>query len=222
MLDIIYRAVPIVNKSGELIAGTLEKPVFLTAEGRTCESSNTATCTLRSMGYFLRSNGKTDEDSGSVKFIAKVEKTPKYITSGTTPMKPQYMSVDIGEDWKSVDVFLANARPRRTIKVGYLSNGSASCLNLVDSCKDSNTFPIGVDSAGKTLFKSLPNCAADDGGVVLSSNGNDLVCAPNSPCGSNNLFLGYFGGTREPRCSGPEIKCTTGQLQVGLLFQLER
>ncbi|MER2511740.1 MAG: hypothetical protein ABTQ25_04855 [Nitrosomonas ureae] len=207
---------PIVNNSGELIAGTTQNPVYLTTEGRLCSATDTSTCSLQSTGFFLRSNNKLNEDPGNVKFIIKVEKNPSHVATGTTPMKPQYMSVDIGQDWKSPELSIANACPQGTIKVGYLSNGKPSCLNPSDSCTGANSFPIGVDNSGKTICKSLPNCAADGGGVGLSANGNDLVCTSGSPCGPNNLFLGYFGGTGEPMCSGSEIKCPTGQLQVGV------
>lgn len=208
---------PIVNNSGEIIAGTKDNPVYLTSEGRLCSATDTSTCSLQSTGFFLRSNNKLNEDPGNVKFIIKVEKNPRHVATGTTPMKPQYMTVDIGQEWKNIDVAAGGTCPAGTIKVGYFTNGSASCLNPSDPCTAPNTFPIGISSTGATICKSLPqNCAATNGAVTLNSTGDDLVCATSSPCGANNLFLGYFGGSGEPMCSGANIKCASGQLQVGV------
>lgn len=207
---------PIVSASGEKIAGTVNDPLYLDSEGRICKSTENSQCPLMSTGYFLRSNGSNNEDPGSVKFVIKVEKNSRNIATNSTPMKAQYMSVDIGTEWKSLAATLSGTCPSGSIKVGYLSNGSAKCVNPAKPCANNNEFPIGTDANGNTLCQSMPDCSTTGGHVVLNSSGNSLVCAAQSPCGENTLFLGYFAGTGEPMCSSSSIKCSAGQVQVGI------
>jgi len=207
---------PIVDSMGEKIAGTLEAPVYLDIQGRPCQSSAVDQCALRSTGYFLRSNAASDQDPGSVKFVLKIERNSLNATAGTTPMKPQYMSVDVGTDWKDLSPALAQMCPANTIKVGYLSNGNPRCVNPAKPCADSSQFPIGTDTSGNTLCRSLPDCSSTGGFAVVDSSGGNLVCSTQSPCGENKLFLGYFAGTGQPMCSSSSIKCASGQVQVGI------
>jgi hypothetical protein len=201
---------PIINSNGELIAGTVENPVYLTSDGRLCEKGN---CAFKSTGYFLRSNDKNNKDPGSVKFVIKVEKNKN--SENNAPMKPQYLSIHIGEEWKSFDA--SDVCPVGTIKIGYLSSGKPSCTNPSSKCSGAGQYSIGIDSDGKTICKTLPTSCPANSGYTLNSAGNDLACATSSaPCGANNIFLGYFGGSGEPMCSGSEIKCPANQLQVGI------
>jgi len=205
---------PIINSSGELIAGGRDEIVYLNSEGRLCDETLKAKCAFRSLGYLLRSNDKTDQDPGSIKFVVKVDKNPTYINASGAPMKAQYMSVEIGEDWKKIDNIVGSACPSGTIKVGYLSNGKPSCINPTSPCPSNDQYLVGVDNDGKPICKVLPQCNGSP--VALSSTGNDFICVSSSPCGPNNLFLGYFGGSGEAICQGPNIKCSAGTIQVGI------
>lgn len=206
---------PIVSNSGEHIAGTIGAPVYLTTEGRACTDNDLSKCAFKSTGFFMRSNNKNNEDPGAIKFVIKIERNPLNVASGTTPMKPQFMSIDIGESWKDPTVMFGGLCPSGTVKIGYLSNGKPSCASTSKSCASSQ-LPIGVDEDGKPICKTLPNCTGSGGGVVLNPNGTDLMCSSASPCGANKLFLGYFAGSGEPMCSGSEVKCPAGEIQTGI------
>jgi len=206
---------PLVNSSGDLIAGSENSPIFYTSEGRLCETSNSAQCPLKSTGYFLRSNSNTNQDPGSVKFVIKVERNQRNVASNSTPMKAQYITMDIGDDWKKMNANFGGTCPANTIKVGYLSTGKPSCINPTAPCSNSSQMAIGLNANGTPICKALPDCSSSGGNIVLNQAGNDLVCSTASPCGPNTLFLGYFAGSGQPMCSSSSIKCPTGQVQVG-------
>lgn len=207
---------PLVNNSGDLIAGSEAVPVYYTSEGRICDKPNKASCELKSTGYFMRSNSRTDQDPGNIKFVIKVERNVANAASATTPMKPQYITMDIGASWKDVSANFSGSCPANTIKIGYLSNGKPSCVNPSKPCADSSQVPIGINPDGSTLCKSLPDCTSSGGHVVLNQSGSDLICSNASPCGANKLFLGYFAGSGEPMCSSSSMKCASGQVQTGI------
>ncbi len=209
-------SVPLVNSSGDLVAGSDTAPVFYTTEGRVCKANNTADCSLKSTGYFLRSNSNTSQDPGSIKFVIKVERNVANVASASSPMKPQYITMDMGNEWKNLSASFSGSCPANTIKVGYLSNGKPSCINPAKPCADSNQIPIGLMADGTSICKALPNCVASGGHVVLNQTGDDLICSTSSPCGENKLFLGYFAGSGEPMCSSSSMKCPSGQVQTGI------
>lgn len=208
-------SVPMINTSGDLIAGTLDEPVMLTSEGRVCTTNN---CAFKSTGFFLRSNANNASDPGSVKFVVKVERNRTSVDGNTAPMKAQYMSIDIGEEWKSFDPLVGGVCPAGSVKVGYLSNGQPSCINPSKKCTGAGQYAIGTDNAGNTICKTLPASCPAGSGYTLNATGTDLVCSSSesNPCGASNLFLGYYGGSGEPMCTGADIKCAEGQVQVGV------
>jgi len=207
---------PLVNNSGDLVAGSDSNPVYYTSEGRLCNSTNKSACALKSTGYFMRSNSDTAQDPGSIKFVIKVERNAANVASASTPMKPQYITMDLGVSWKDTSASFSGSCPANTLKIGYLSNGKPSCINPSKPCADSNQVPIGLGADGSTLCKSLPDCTSSGGHVVLNQAGNDLLCSNASPCGANKLFLGYFAGSGEPMCSSSSMKCSAGQVQTGI------
>ena len=182
---------PVVDAMGEQIAGSADAPLYLDSEGRPCTNSNAATsCPMKSTGYLLRTNPATDSDPGYVKFVVKVERNMASIsaTGNTTPMKAQYMSLDIGNDWKT-----SVSCPAGSIKIGYLTTGAANCINstLTQSC-GSSQYLVGVDSSGNLICKDVPTCTA--GSAVLDPKTNTFQCSNTSPCGSGQIFSGYFAG----------------------------
>lgn len=204
---------PIVNSGGQLVAGTASSPHYTGIDGRPCTESDVTKCPLRATGYFYRSNANPLEDPGSIKFVIKVEQNA--LGTGATPMRPQYMSIDIGQDWKDLSASISGGCPEGTLKIGYLTNGRPSCINPSYPCAGTQ-IPIGLDSQKKTICRDLPDCSADRSGAVLNAAGDGLVCANNSPCGENKLFLGYFAGTGEPMCSSSNMRCDGNQVQVGI------
>ncbi len=206
---------PIIDYNGNTIAGTSDAPVYLNNEGRVCNNSNENSCAFKSIGFFLRSNQATDADPGNIKFVIKIAKNFTATNASTAPMKNQYISMEIGDTWKKVDVFSGDTCPSGTIKLGYLITGEPRCVNITDPCQ-SNQFLIGINSSGDSICKTIPNCEPTEH-ISLNSDGSDLVCvSQQTPCGANNIFLGYFAGSGEPICQGANISCSSGEVQIGV------
>jgi len=206
---------PIIDYNGNVIAGTLDAPILLNNEGRVCTNASESSCAFKSLGFFLRSNSTTDADPGNIKFVIKITKNYSAANASTAPMKNQYLSMEIGDTWKKVDIFAGDTCPAGTIKLGYLVTGQPRCINITDPCQN-NQFLIGINSSGDSICKSIPNCAPTEH-ISLNSGGTDLVCvSQQTPCGASNIFLGYFAGSGEPICHGLNISCSAGELQVGV------
>lgn len=200
---------PVVNAMGDKIAGTLAEPHYMDAEGRPCD--NATTCALKSTGYFMRENPSTTGNPGSVKFVIKIEKNPDAVGeyANGTPMKAQYVSMLIGEDWKHMSS--AEECATGTIKIGYLSNGTPQCINPTASCP-SGQVQIGIDSSAQPLCQVPPSTCAPGEVVVLNSSTGALACSGSSNC-PTGIFAGYFSATGQAMCLA-NPPCTHG-VQIG-------
>lgn len=210
-------SVPLVDLMGEKIAGTQDPngKHYLDLEGRPCEQANAATtCPLISTGYMMRSNPVESANPGLVKIVLKIERNSAALNSnkGMGPMKPQYISVDLGTEWRKVSSPIKKC-PSGTIKLGYLANGTPNCVNPTKQC-NANQISLGVDTSGNPVCQSAPTCEANNG-VMLSAAANQLICTAVSPCSSGQVFLGYAAGTGEKICSSLSAQCGSGQIQVG-------
>jgi len=202
-------SIPLVDMMGEKFAGTLDEPVFYDLEGRLCERD----CAFKVSGILLRTNPDTSSNPGNLRFVVKVQ--PHLYTQGSLPMKTQYLTVDVGSQWQEP----VGLCPSGSIKVGYFSNGKPSCINPTKKCA-AGTLHIGLDSSGEALCKAPPsNCSSSGSSVVLNNSGTDLECSTQNNaavCGSGEIFLGFYAGTGVPMCSGTNLSCPTGQVQIGI------
>ncbi len=210
-------SVPLVDLMGEKIAGTDDAngKLYLDVEGRPCSGPNASTtCPLISTGYMMRSNPVANANPGLIKFVLKIERNlaAMSINKGLGPMKAQYISVDIGTEWRKVSSTLRRC-PTGTIKLGYLANGTPNCVNPTQQC-NSNQISLGVDSSGQPVCQSAPTCDATSR-VMLASSANQLICTAESPCSAGQAFLGYAAGTGEKVCTSLSAQCGSGQVQVG-------
>lgn len=205
---------PIVDNTGVKIAGTTDDPVYLTVDGRPCENSNAPNCAFKSTGYFMRSNSDDNEDPGNVKFVIKVEKNPLNVAGA--PMKAQYMSIDIGQSWKTFNIE-DKPCPKGAVKMGYLSSGDPYCVKAAAPCPANDEIAVGVSAAGATVCAKFPACATATDGVVLGADKKLSCSSSSSPCGAGKVFLGYFAGSGDPICTGLSMKCSSNQVQVGIV-----
>jgi len=210
-------SVPLVDIMGEKIAGTedLGSRHYLDIEGRPCEQQNAATtCPLISTGYLMRSNPVLTANPGLVKIVLKIERNPAGLANNREmgPMKPQYITVDLGTEWRKVSSTLRRC-PTGTIKLGYLANGTPNCVNPTQQC-NANQIALGVDTNGQPVCQSAPTCDATSG-VMLATSANQLICTAASPCSAGQAFLGYAAGTGEKVCMSLSAQCGSGQVQVG-------
>ncbi len=195
----------LVDSRGKKIAGTLADPFYLTSDGLECSATpKESKCPLMSTGYFLRSNDATDQDPGDVKFVVKVETNAN---SGTSPIKPQYLSIDL-EAARAITA--ASACPGDAIQVGVRRDGSPMCL-LPINCGPGSLL-VGVTSTGAPDCKNIPACP-DTKRIVLNDD-SDLECVGNSPCDVGEAHLGYFTGTSDPICSSP-TSCADDEILLG-------
>jgi len=202
---------PVIDLLGERIAGTVEEPLYLDLDGRKCQQTNQLNCPLKSTGFFLRSNPAIDATPGSVRFIVKVEanRSSEQI-KGTAPQRTQYLSIDVGSEWQQV----VGTCPAGSIKIGYLASGSPNCVHPTKKCA-AGTVALGLDKSANPIC-ATPPAACVSGGAIVDTASNTLVCSSSSPCSSNQIFLGYYSGTGTPMCSGTNISCPDGQVQVGI------
>ncbi len=202
-------SIPLVDMMGEKFAGTIDEPVFYDLEGRLCERD----CAFKVSGIFLRTNPDTSSNPGNLRFVVKVQ--PHFSSKNSLPMKTQYLSVDVGSMWQEP----VGLCPSGSIKVGYFSNGKPSCINPTKKCA-AGTVHIGLDSSGEAICKAPPSsCSSNGASVVLNESGTDLVCSNQNNaavCGSGEIFLGFYAGTGVPMCSGTNLSCPSGQVQIGI------
>ncbi len=202
---------PVIDLLGERIAGTIDEPLYLDLDGRKCQQTNQLNCPLKSTGYFLRSNPALDSTPGSVRFVVKIEsnRTSAQI-KGTAPQRTQYLTIDVGSEWQQVAGFC----PAGSIKIGYLASGSPNCVHPTKKCA-AGTVALGLDNSANPIC-ATPPASCVSGGAIVDTASNTLVCSSSSPCSSNQIFLGYYSGTGTPMCSGTNISCPDGQVQVGI------
>ncbi len=202
---------PVIDLLGERIAGTVEEPLYLDLDGRKCQQTNQLNCPLKSTGFFLRSNPAIDSTPGSVRFVVKVEANRASAQiKGTAPQRTQYLSIDVGSEWQQV----VGTCPAGSIKIGYLASGSPNCVHPTKKCA-AGTVALGLDNSANPIC-ATPPAACVSGGAIVDTASNTLVCSASSPCSSNQIFLGYYSGTGTPMCSGTNISCPDGQVQVGM------
>jgi len=202
---------PVIDLLGERIAGTTDDPLYLDLDGRKCQQTNQLNCPLKSTGFFLRSNPAVDATPGSVRFIVKIEanRSSEQI-KGTAPQRTQYLSIDVGSEWQQV----VGTCPAGSIKIGYLASGSPNCVHPTKKCA-AGTVALGLDNSANPIC-ATPPAACVSGGAIVDTASNTLVCSSSSPCSANQIFLGYYSGTGTPMCSGTNISCPDGQVQVGI------
>ncbi len=202
---------PVIDLLGERIAGTVDEPLYLDLDGTKCQQTNQRNCPLKSTGYFLRSNPAVDSTPGSVRFIVKIEanRSSEQI-KGTAPQRTQYLTIDVGSEWQQV----VGSCPAGSIKIGYLASGSPNCVHPTKKCA-AGTVALGLDNSANPIC-ATPPASCVSGGAVVDTASNTLVCSTSSPCSSNQIFLGYYSGTGTPMCSGTNISCPDGQVQVGI------
>lgn len=203
----------IVDSNGEKIAGTIDNPFYLSADGFECSATpKNKKCPLMSTGYFFRSNQDTNSDPGSVKFVVKVQSNPEatLANSGTTPIKAQYVSIDLGKQWSDS----IPPCPGASIQVGVRRDNSPMCLMPINC--GANSILVGVKQDASPNCKSLPSCPSNKR-IVLNDAGN-LECVGNSPCDVGQAHLGYYSGTSDPICSSP-ASCSADQVLVGTRCQ---
>ncbi len=202
---------PVIDLLGERIAGTVEEPLYLDLDGRKCQQTNLLNCPLKSTGFFLRSNPALDSTPGNVRFVVKIEanRSSEQI-KGAAPLRTQYLSIDVGSEWQQVVGFC----PAGSIKIGYLASGSPNCVHPTKKCAV-GTIALGLDKSSNPIC-ATPPASCVSGGAVVDTASNTLVCSSSSPCSSNQIFLGYYSGTGTPMCSGTNISCPDGQVQVGI------
>ncbi len=202
---------PIVDMLGDTLAGTEDAPLYLDLDGRPCTDATASTrCPLKSTGYFFRTNPLTNANPGDIRFVVKVERNALAVqtTANTTPVKNQYLSIDVGSQWLNVGGFC----PSGTLLLGYL-NGTPYCVNPAKTCA-AGKISLGLDAAGAPICQTPPTC--DKSGIALDSKTNTLVCSLNTPCENSQIFLGYFSGTGTPMCSSTTLSCSSGSVQVGM------
>ncbi len=202
---------PIVDMLGDTLAGAEDAPLYLDLDGRPCSDATASTrCPLKSTGYFFRTNPLTNANPGDVRFVVKVERNALAVqsTANSTPVKTQYLSIDVGSQWLNVGGFC----PSGTLLLGYL-NGSPYCVNPAKTCA-AGKISLGLDAAGAPICQTPPTC--DKSGIALDSKTNTLVCSLNTPCENSQIFLGYFSGTGTPMCSSANLSCSSGSVQVGM------
>jgi len=199
----------IVNAMGEKIAGTVNEPHYMNTDGRPCVDQ--AQCALKSTGYFIRQNSAVSSEPGYVKFVVKVEKNPNLTGELAVglPMKPQYMSVDIGESWKTTSV--SQNCPTGTIKVGYLSGGSPQCINPTASCP-SGQIQLGIDENAQPMCQTPPSTCSSGQVAILNPSTGSLMCSASSEC-TQGVFAGYYAGTGQVMCLSSS-GCASG-VQIG-------
>lgn len=203
---------PVIDLLGERLAGTLADPLYLDLDGRKCQMANPGeNCPLKSVGFFLRSNPLADSTPGSIRFVVKLEPNRSApANKGSAPQRTQYLSIDVGSEWNQVAGFC----PAGSIKIGYLASGTPNCIHPTKKCA-SGTIALGLDSSANPIC-ATPPASCPSGGAIVDTASNTLVCSQNSPCSSNQIFLGYYSGTGTPMCSGTDISCPNGQVQVGI------
>ncbi len=205
---------PIVDAMGIKIAGSRAAPEYMTNDGVACtETQKETKCPLRSIGYFLRTNSANDQPPGSVKFVVKVENNPIYRGArDVTPMKAQYMTVDLGSQWNAS----ATTCTSPSIQVGVHPDGSVMCLLPINCPSSPPSLLTGVTGTGAPLCKEIPPCTDATKRVVLNAAG-ELQCVDAGnppPCAFGEVHLGYAGGTGQPICSVPK-NCQTNEILMG-------
>jgi len=199
-------SVALVDMMGDKLAGSTNAPVFYDLEGRVCDTN----CAFKATSYMLRSNPLADSNPGNVRFVVKLEAQAS--AQRQAPVRTQYLTIDVGSEWQQATGFC----PSGSIKVGYLSSGKPNCINPSKKCA-AGTIHLGLDSNADPICKTPPtSCAGTGGNIVINAAGDDLVCAASSPCSSGKIFLGYYAGTGAPMCSGLDISCPSGQVQIGI------
>lgn len=97
--------VNLVDMNGTPIAGTASAPLYFDSNGVDSSSSacpggnQNAQCKFQAVGYMIRDNASGDP--GNVIFVRKLEQTKHTIKTGSTPLPPVYLQVDVGTKWKS-------------------------------------------------------------------------------------------------------------------------
>lgn len=204
---------PMIDLLGESLAGSVENPLYLDANGRTCTAANpTITCPLISTGYFLRSNDAADENPGNVRFIVKLQRNISALAKNPSlgVMKPEYLSIELGTGWTQS----SRKNPSGTIKVGYLADGTPRYLNPLHTCNGGQIY-VGSGADGSAICKNLPSCPSGQK-ASIGANG-DVECSDKTnPCPTSQVFLGFYSGSGQPMCTGVTSSCSAPTVQMGL------
>ncbi len=204
---------PIRDSMGTYIAGTTNNRVFLSNDGVECKSSpKETTCPLQSIGYFLRENAGVNLDPGNVKFVVKVEMNPA-VAHNVTPMRPQYMTMDIGTSYSRV---ATNSCEDGLVFTGIQTDGSARCEDAHNPCTGGKV-QVGYVAGGPVCEDPVAVAATCDTAkgekVILDPVAKKLICAKGSPCQTVGTFTGFYSGSGEPMCS---TSCGSGTVQMGM------
>lgn len=204
---------PMIDLLGESLAGSLENPLYLDSNGRTCTAENpAATCPLISTGFFLRSNNATDQNPGNVRFIVKLQRNLSALAKNPSlgVMKPEYLSIELGAAWSNS----SRKTPKGTIKVGYLADGTPRFLNPLHSCSNGQIY-IGSGADGSAICKNLPSCPSGQN-ASIGTDGNIECSSKTNPCPTSQVFLGFYSGSGQPMCTGITSSCSAPSVQMGL------
>lgn len=226
-------SVEIPDIDGRPLAGTVNNPVLLNADGSAC----TTNCPLKSTGYFLRENSSLSSDPGNVSVIVKIESNNNNSASkkASTPFKTQYFQISLGQSWKNNPVGSAKIQklatqlisdvssggsidhslscPKDSVMIGFFNDGTARCINTNQMSCSTGTLYKGNDESGHAICEKIPTCKPGESASLTDSG---VVCQSSSPCDAGEVFLGYFNGG-ETMCSAlTNLKCDAGKFQVGL------
>jgi hypothetical protein len=162
----------------------------------------------------LRKNKATNENPQEVSFVLKIEKNSSATGNAllSTPMRPQYMVVDIGKEWIKPSIASRTCKSG-TVKVGYLLDGSPQCLSATKKC-DSNKIQLGIDENGEPICASKPTTCLETESIVFDHSSKSLICSSSSPCSAGS-FVGYYLGTGQSMCYESNPPCGEGKIQVG-------